>query len=107
MKYKVSLTQTALNDLYAINDYYLAQVSDTVAADIISKLQAAVLSLENLPGRGAIPKELSVTGIMRYRQILADKYRIIYRIENNEVYVMMIIDGRRDVATALMRRQLV
>jgi len=107
VKYKVSLTQAALNDLYAINDYYLAQVSDTVATNIISKLQSAVLSLENLPERGSIPRELSVTGIMRYRQIVTLNYRIIYRSVNNMVYVMMVIDGRRDVVTALMRRQLV
>ena len=106
MSYKVSLTQAALNDLYAINDYYLAQVSDKIAENILNNIQTSIQNLEDLPERGTIPPELSVTGITRYRQILSSEYRIIYRIEENNIYVVMVIDGRRDVASALIRRQL-
>ncbi len=102
MKYKVSLTQAALNDLYAINEYYLTQVSDDVASDILRNIQ----NLEDFPVRGNIPKELTITGNTLYRQILSSIYRIIYRIEGATVYIVMVIDGRRDIATALMRRQL-
>ena len=107
MSYKVSLTQAALNDLYAINDYYLAQVSDKIAENVINNIEASIQNLKDLPERGTIPIELSATGITRYRQILSSVYRIIYRVEGNNVYIVMVIDGRRDVATALTRRQLV
>lgn len=106
MKYQVSLTQAALNDLYAITEYYLAQVSDQVAAEILNKIQSAIQSLEHLPERGVVPAELTITGMRRYRQILSSVYRIIYCIAGDHVYVVMVIDGRRDVATALIRRQL-
>ena len=107
MSYKVSLTQSALNDLYAINDYYLAQVSDKIAGNVINKIQASIQSLKDLPERGTIPTELSATGMTRYRQILSSVYRIIYRIEDKNIYIVMVIDGRRDVVTALTRRQLI
>jgi len=106
VKYKVNLTQAALNDLYAINEYYLAQVSDDVASGILHSIQSSIQKLADLPERGSIPKELLITGMMRYRQIMSSDYRIIYRVEGNKVYVVMVIDGRRDVASALMRRQL-
>jgi len=106
VSYKVSLTQSALNDLYAINDYYLAQVSDKIAGNVINKIQASIQSLKDLPERGTIPTELSATGMTRYRQILSSVYRIIYRIEDKNIYIVMVIDGRRDVVTALTRRQL-
>jgi len=107
VSYKVSLTQSALNDLYAINDYYLAQVSDKIAGNVINKIQASIQSLKDLPERGTIPTELSATGMTRYRQILSSVYRIIYRIEDKNIYIVMVIDGRRDVVTALTRRQLI
>ena len=100
------MTQSALNDLYAINDYYLAQVSDKIAGNVINKIQASIQSLKDLPERGTIPTELSATGMTRYRQILSSVYRIIYRIEDKNIYIVMVIDGRRDVVTALTRRQL-
>jgi len=106
VSYKVRLTQAALYDLYAINDYYLTQVSDRVAENILNNIQASIQNLEDLPERGIIPPELSITGITRYRQILSSVYRIIYRIEDNNIYIVMVIDGRRDVASALIRRQL-
>ena len=106
MSYKVSLTQSALNDLYAINDYYLAQVSDKIAENVINNSQASIQNLKDLPERGIIPTELFATGITRYRQILSSVYRIIYRVEGDNIYIVMVIDGRRDVATALTRRQL-
>jgi toxin ParE1/3/4 len=95
-----------LNDLYAINEYYLAQVSDKVAENTLNNIQASLQNLEDLSERSTIPVELTVTGITRYRQVLSSVYRIIYRIIDNNVYVVMVIDGRRDIASALIRRQL-
>ncbi len=106
MKYNVYLTQAALNDLQAINDYYLMQVSDKVAQQILNDIEKVINSLEHFPERGCVPAELSITNNSRYRQIIASVYRIIYRLDKKNVYVLMVIDGRRDVATALMRRQL-
>jgi toxin ParE1/3/4 len=107
VNYKISLTQAALNDLYAINEYYLAQVSDKVAANILNDIQETIQNLEHCPERGSVPSELTVTGINRYRQVFSSVYRIVYRIKHDEVYVVMVIDGRRDVASALIRRQLI
>lgn len=106
MKYKVHIAQAALNDLYTINEYYLEQVSNRAASGILNKLQNAIQSLDHLPERGAVPVELIVTGSLRYRQIVSPPYRIIYRIEGRKIFVVMVINGKRDVATALMRRLL-
>ena len=81
-------------------------MSDGVASDILRNIQNTMQNLEYFPVRSNIPKELTITGNTRYRQILSSIYRIIYRIEGATVYIVMVIDGRRDVATALMRRQL-
>ena len=104
MKYKVRLVQSALNDLYTINEYYLEQVNDQVASKVLKQLQTMIQSLDTFPERGTVPSELKPIGGQRYRQILLDHYRLIYRIEDETVYLLMVIDGRRDVVTALTRR---
>ena len=57
-------------------------------------------------GRGGWPKKLLDIGIREYREVLFKPYRIIYRVMNENVYVLVIADGRRDMRTLLERRLL-
>ncbi|HDR16533.1 MAG TPA: hypothetical protein ENN79_13840, partial [Desulfobacteraceae bacterium] len=52
------------------------------------------------------PKELLALGIREYREIFFKPYRIIYRVMDKNVYVLLIADGRRDMQTLLQRRLL-
>ncbi|MBP6724717.1 MAG: type II toxin-antitoxin system RelE/ParE family toxin, partial [Halioglobus sp.] len=58
------------------------------------------------PQRGAYPKELMAIGLREYREIFFKPYRIIYRVMDKKVYVMVIADGRRDMQALLQRRLL-
>ncbi len=63
-----------------------------------------------LPGhhlrRGNIPTQLLDLGIREYREIFFKPYRIIYRVMSNNVFVLVIGDGRRDMQALLLRRLL-
>ncbi len=106
MSLKVELSKSALNDLYEINDYYLVEVSDAVAIEIIDKLENAVLSLGDLPDRGHTPRELIDLGLMEIKEIVSDQYRIVYEVMKNVVVVHAILDSRRDIQTLLHKRLL-
>ena len=106
MKKRLVLSEPALSDLYAINDYYLLEVSDKVAAKIIEDLQLAIEGLNNLPDRGSYPKELSALGIRQYRQLVHKRYRIIYERTAKTIIVHAVLDGRRDIQSLLTRRLL-
>ncbi|ANE54856.1 type II toxin-antitoxin system RelE/ParE family toxin [Methylomonas sp. DH-1] len=106
MSVPVRLTEPALADLLAINDYFLLEVSDKVAAKIIDALELAVNSLADLNERGTVPKELLVLGIRQYRQLIVKPYRIIYERLPDQVVVHAILDGRRDIQTLLTQRLL-
>ncbi len=58
------------------------------------------------PERGAYPKELLALGIRDYREIFFKPYRILYRVLDKNVYVLLIADGRRDMQSLLQRRLL-
>jgi toxin ParE1/3/4 len=45
-------------------------------------------------------------GLREYREILGKPYRIIYRVMAENVYVLVIADGRRDMQALLQRRLL-
>lgn len=104
MSVPIRLTEPALADLLAINDYYLVEVSDKLAAKVIDTLEAAVNSLADLNERGTVPKELLVLGIRQYRQLIVKPYRIIYQKQPEQVVVHAILDGRRDMQTLLIQR---
>jgi len=45
-------------------------------------------------------------GLREYLEIYFKPYRIIYWVMSDQVYVMVIADGRRDMQTLLQRRLL-
>ena len=102
----VFLTQDALDDLELIHDYIFDHDSPSRADNVVDKIEKTFEKLSRFPERGAYPPELLEVGIKEYREVFFKPYRIIYRVQNNEVYVMMIADGRRDLQSLLLRRLL-
>lgn len=76
------------------------------ADHVAGQIEKAFLSLGESPERGAYPKELLALGIREYREIFFQPYRIIYRVIDKNVFVLLIVDGRRDMQALLQRRLL-
>lgn len=72
----------------------------------MAQIEKIFSRLSQFPERGSHPKELLALGIREYREILFKPYRIIYRIMDKNVYILLIADGRRDMQTLLQRRLL-
>jgi toxin ParE1/3/4 len=106
MSFSVLLTDDAARDLEDLCDYIdLHDVPDK-ADYVLEQIEKACCSLSEKPHRGAYPKELLSIGVREYREIFFKPYRIIYRVIENNVYVLLIADGRRDMQTLLQRRLL-
>ena len=106
MNHSVYITDDAASDLQALFLYIESNDSTTSANYVLDEISKAFESLNKNPERGRIPTELQYLGISDFREIFFKPYRIIYRIINNDVYVMVIIDGRRDLQTLLQNRLL-
>lgn len=104
MAFQVVFTSGAKKDLRAIRTYIAANDSPENAAYVTRELVRAALTLQDFPNRGAHPSELLQRGNRKYRQILFKPYRILYRIRGNTVFIGLIADGRRDMASLLSRR---
>ena len=76
------------------------------ADDILNQIDRAPQSLSEHLRRGNYPKELLDLGIREYHELFFRPCRIIYRVIESNVYVLVIADGRRDMQSLLQRRLL-
>ncbi|RJQ56835.1 MAG: type II toxin-antitoxin system RelE/ParE family toxin [Desulfobacteraceae bacterium] len=106
MVFAVLLTHDAARDLEEIFDYTALHDSPQKADYVLEQIGKVFSSLSDFPARGVHPKELLALGIREYREIFFKPYRIIYRIIDKKVYVLLIVDGRRDMQALLQRRLL-
>jgi toxin ParE1/3/4 len=104
MPFGVLLTHDAMRDLEELYDYIDLHDVPQKADYVLEQIEKALSGLSKFPKRGVYPKELLALGIHEYREIFFKPYRIIYRIMDRKVYVLLIADGRRDMQTLLQRR---
>jgi toxin ParE1/3/4 len=106
MVFEVLLTEDAARDLEEIYDYIARHDSPGKAEYVLKKIEKAFINLSASPERGSCPKEILALGSREYREVFFKPYRIIYRIKGDVVYVLLIVDGRRDMQTVLQSRLL-
>lgn len=106
MSWQVLLTEDAVRDLEEIIHYLDIHESPGRADHVLRQFEKVFDSLSENPHRGVIPRELLTIGLREYRETFFKPYRVIYRIEAEQIFVMVIADGRRDMQTLLLRRLL-
>ena len=92
-RYKVNLTQSAQNDLEHIYSYIAAD-SVNNANQFVLELEEQIYSLEIFPERYPFIPENDFFET-DYRHLNYKKYRLIYRISQNIVYILRIIKGSK------------
>jgi toxin ParE1/3/4 len=106
MPFAVLLTNDAARDLNELYDYIAMHDSLRKADYVLERIEKVLSTLSEFPERGVYPRELVKLGIREYREIFFKPYRIIYRVMDKKVYVLLIVDGRRDMHALLQRRLL-
>jgi addiction module RelE/StbE family toxin len=101
--YFIKWAAPAREDLNDIIEY-IYQTNINYAVKVLDKIEKAVNKLDMFPRRGRIVPELEKYGYMLYREIIVDYWRIVYKIENDIVYIMVVIDGRRNIEGILLKK---
>jgi addiction module RelE/StbE family toxin len=102
-KYKVVWANVAESDLKDIIEY-ISIDSPQNALNLLNKIKQKASDLYALPERGRIVPELKDQGILQYREIVIPPWRLIYRITERKVFVLSLIDSRRNVEDILFKR---
>jgi addiction module RelE/StbE family toxin len=91
MGYEVIWSPEAIEDVDSIGEF-LARTSPNYASTVVSKLLEAARKLRSFPFAGRVVPEVG-NEMIREKFIL--DYRLIYRIQDDEVLVIAIIHGKR------------
>lgn len=101
--YEIVWARVAENDLKEIIDY-IAIDNPTTALNILKKIRDKASNLYTIPERCRIVPELKDQGIMQYRELIVSPWRIIFRIAEMKVYILSVLDARRNVEDILLKR---
>lgn len=68
------------------------------------KLKNKAAGLHHAPKRGRIIPELREYGIYQYREIIAASWRLMYRVQEDRVYVLAVLNSRQNLEIILVKR---
>jgi toxin ParE1/3/4 len=105
-KYEVIWTDTAVRDLDCILEYVTARDSVGAAIHLYEKLTERIDGLSTTPARCRVVPEVREIGVAEFRELLVGPYRIPFRIAENKVVLVGVLDGRRDLEEILIERAL-
>lgn len=104
--YRVRIVHEAEDDLAEIIEFVAKHDSIERADYVLEKLFGVCERLEQNPQRGHFLPKLKSLGIKSYREVHFKPYRVIYELIGRDVFVHLIIDGRRSLQSILERRLL-
>lgn len=92
MAKKIIWTEEALDNIERIAEF-IEQDSQYYSAAFINKIFTKAETLKTLYKRGRIVPEVLDENM---REIFVNEYRLMYRIEKDEIIILTAIHGRRD-----------
>ena len=101
--YNVWWAETAENDLISIIDY-IARDNPRQAKKIFAEIRKGAAGLNEFPDRGRMIPELQDQGITLYQEIIIGPWRLMYRVSEDSVYVLSVLDSRQNVEDILLQR---
>lgn len=92
---EIRWTETALNHLENIFDFYRFNATEKIAQKIISEIIDSTESLKTNPKIGQ-KEQLLIDFNQTFRYIISRHTKIIYRIENDIVFITHAFDTRQN-----------
>jgi len=83
---------------------YIAAENPDVASKKLKEIKQKAGDLVAFPEKGRLVPELLAQGILIYRELIVSPWRIVYRTTANKVYVLSVLDSRRNIEDILLDR---
>jgi plasmid stabilization system protein ParE len=103
---KIRYTTGARSDLIQLRRYVLGRFDDETWSRSLTELRDRVALLADQPRLGTVPPELEELGIGRYLELAVGRNRLIYEVRDGTVFILLVVDHRRDFRAVLARRLL-
>lgn len=102
MNYKVKILPTAWEDLKTIEDYYIAEFCIDSALKVSNSILDAIERLEDFPQSGASTPD-SWLNEQGYRMIICDRFAVIYKQIETEIYIYHIANTQTEYTKLFFR----
>jgi len=102
--FEVIWTRTAVLDLDEILAYIAAERGVDQALLMYETLRERITSLSTMPRRARQVPEFLDIGLHEYREMIEGPYRLIFRIIDQKIVLLGILDSRRDLEELLIQR---
>ena len=102
-RFQIKWTKIAAIDLSEIVEF-IAIENPKTAKVISKKIKGEVSQLKLLPFRGRIVPEFEAQGFLIFRELIIPPWRAIYRVSENRVLVLGVIDSRMNIEDVLLNR---
>jgi plasmid stabilization system protein ParE len=103
--YEVIWTNNAEFDLENIIEYIKLD-SINIAKNIFFEIKEECQKLYYFPERKRIVPELQQICITKYRELIYKRWRIIFEINEDKVFVLLVVDSSRNIEDILFQRLL-
>lgn len=103
---KIRYTTGARSDLLRLRRYVIGRFGAAAWSRSLVELRDRVALLADQPRLGSTPPELEELGIDRYLELAVGRNRLLYELRDDTVFILLVIDHRRDFRTVLARRLL-
>ncbi|MEA2014557.1 MAG: type II toxin-antitoxin system RelE/ParE family toxin [Thermodesulfobacteriota bacterium] len=95
--------EVAASDLKEIIEF-IAIYSPANALKMLDMIKQSASNLYTFADRGSIVSKLQDQGINIYRGLICPPWRIAYRISAEDVYVLSVLNSRRNIEDILLKR---
>ena len=102
-KFEVLWTKNAEYDLKLVIDYIKLD-STSLAKEIFFDIKTECESLRYFPKRKRVVPELQRIGIFKYKEIIYKRWRVVFKIENKKVYILLVADSSRNLEDIQFQR---
>jgi toxin ParE1/3/4 len=72
----------------------------------MERIQEKIKTLDHFPNRGGYVPELLAKNIKDYRQLVESPWKIIYKVEDDTVNVLAVLDSRKNLQDILLKKLL-
>ena len=103
--YRLLWTKSAEADFLNIIEH-IKNESPKNAKSVFAKIKKHAASSNFFPLKGRVVPELQREGITLYREVVVSPWRILYKVGDDTVYMMAIIDSRQNVEDILIKKLL-
>jgi toxin ParE1/3/4 len=94
-------SKDAADELLEIAGFLKYNAGTTTARNVYLQIKTKIERISHTPKAGKIVPELAAIGIEHIYQLAENPWKIYYRPEGKNIYVLSVLDSRRDLEEIL------